>query len=81
MTRVTAVTRLMRMMVMLITMATWMSTCNDVTRIMREESVIMYPLTWRTESMWRTGQQLWPQQMVWSGGSSGPGHSKYSWQR
>ena len=44
MTRVTAVTRLMSIMVMLITMATWMSTCNDmsVINIHKEESRSLY---------------------------------------
>ena len=31
-----------------------------------------------TESMCLTGQQAWSQHTEWSGGSSGPGHSKYS---
>ena len=34
---------------MLITMATWMSTCNDVTRIMREESVMAADLEDRVD--------------------------------
>ena len=34
---------------MLITMATWMSTCNDVTRIMREESVMSADLEDRVD--------------------------------
>ena len=39
MTRVTAVTRLMSIIVMLITIATWMSTCNDVRVINIERSL------------------------------------------
>ena len=45
----TAVTRLMSIMVMLITMATWMSTCNDVTMIMRGGSMVSADLEDRVD--------------------------------